>query len=774
MDISPLAALDSPEKREAFLSGLSAPDRLKLDGLLAAELTTVRSVERLEALRGWSPRSYQKALWGYLEGGGKRAVAIWHRRSGKDDVALNWAARAAHERVGEYWHMLPEAAQGRKAIWDAVSPHTGRKRIDQAFPRELRARTREQDMVIQFTNGSLWRVVGSDNYESLLGSTPAGVVFSEWALADPAAWAFIRPILIENNGWAMFITTPRGSNHARTTLTLSQSDPGWFGQVLAAKDTGVFTSDQLAAELKEYQYDYGLEEGAALFDQEYNCSFEAALIGSYYGPYLTRATKDGRIGVIPVDRGALVHTAWDLGVSDASGIWFIQAIGKERRLVAYHETSGVGLDEYARILEDYRQQHKWVYGDHYFPHDIVHRELSNNGLSREDTLRGLGVKVKVVPQSSVMDGINAVRRLLDYAWIDEKRCERGLNALRNYRRAWNEKLKMFADAPLHDWACVTGDTKVLTRYGTYPICNLSETGEVWTPCGWRQYYNPRITRRDASLVEVRFTDGLSVRCTAEHLFLTESGWKFAEHLQKGIAIQSSLTRSRSIGMAASIVFGRAKDTMREAANAFISLFGRPSMVPSLAGVTSTTAATTTSTTDLRIWNACQWASTYRSLGVEGWKRDERIPSIKRRETKPPLGTNPMRDAFGIADMLSAPNLGKNGSAKRGRVWSAVSRSIASFVRMVISKSSALSRARPLVIASVTPLAQRSDVWCLTVPDGGCWSLANGAVTHNSHGADALRTFAAGFREPKERPQAAVKIPTYGQVPTSHRGSGWMR
>ncbi len=317
---------------------------------------------------------------------------------------------------------------------------------------ELRARTREQDMVIQFKSGSLWRVVGSDNYESLLGSTPAGVVFSEWALADPNAWAFLRPILIENGGWAMFITTPRGSNHARTTLSLAQSEPAWFAQVLAAKDTEVFTPAQLAGELKEYQHDYGEEEGEALFEQEYNCSFEAALIGSYYGAYLNRMLKEGRIGSVPIDRAALVHTSWDLGVSDSTAIWFIQCVGKERRLVDYHEASGIGLDEYVRVLEDKRQAHKWVYGRHYFPHDIEVRELGNKGLSRSDTLAGLGVKATVVPLHNVMDGINAARRLLDATWIDEKRCERGLNALRNYRRAWDEKLKMFRDAPLHDWS----------------------------------------------------------------------------------------------------------------------------------------------------------------------------------------------------------------------------------------------------------------------------------------------------------------------------------
>ena len=437
----------------AYVAGLSAAQKADLDRMIEGELGAQLSIRKIEGLRRWSPRSYQAPLWDYLTAGGKRAVAIWHRRSGKDDVALNWTARAAHERVGEYWHLLPEAAQGRKVVWDAVSPHTGRRRIDQAFPVELREKTREQDMVVQFKNGSLWRVVGSDNYESLLGSTPAGVVFSEWALADPNAWAFLRPILMENGGWAIFITTPRGTNHAKTTYDLARSEASWFAQTLRVADTGVFTQDQLDTELRELQHDYGIEEGAALFEQEYNCSFESALVGSYYGPNLGRLAKLGRIGNIPIDRGVLVHTAWDLGISDSTAIWFIQCVGKERRLVDYHEASGVGLDEYARVLEAKAKEHGWIYGIHYFPHDVAHRELGNHGLSRVDTLNSLGIKPKhPAVGCHVNDQVNAVRRLLDAAWIDEKRCERGLNALRNYRREWVEKLKMFADAPKHDWA----------------------------------------------------------------------------------------------------------------------------------------------------------------------------------------------------------------------------------------------------------------------------------------------------------------------------------
>lgn len=434
----------------AYIASLGPKEKAELDKLLAAELKVITTADKFP--HDWKPRYYQQKAWDYLDGGGKRACLIWHRRSGKDDLALNWAAKAAHLRVGEYWHMLPEASQARKAIWDAVSPHTGIRRIDQAFPRDMRANTRKNDMVIEFQNGSLWRVVGSDNYDSLLGSTPAGIVFSEWALADPNAWAFLRPILIENNGWALFITTPRGSNHARKTLDLARSDASWFAEVLSARDTGVFTEKQLVDELKEYQHDYGDDEGNALFEQEYNCSFEAALIGSYYGAYLNRASKEGRIGKIPIDRSLLVHTSWDLGVSDSTGIWFIQRAGREYRIVDYHEGAGVGLDEYARILDEKKAQYKWVYGVHYFPHDMAVRELSNGGRSRADTMQNLGYKPTIVPVSSLMDGVNATRRMLDQAWIDEGRCERGLNALRNYRREWDERLKMFRDNPLHDWA----------------------------------------------------------------------------------------------------------------------------------------------------------------------------------------------------------------------------------------------------------------------------------------------------------------------------------
>jgi phage terminase large subunit len=454
---------------------------------------------------GWSPRPYQEPVWRFLNNGGKRACLIWHRRAGKDSLALNWTAVAADRRPGDYWHMLPEQSQARKAIWDATSPHTGGRLIDQAFPLEMRESTRDLDMLIRFRNGGTWRLVGSDNYNSLVGSTPAGIVFSEWALADPKAEAFLRPMLAESKGWAIYITTPRGTNHARQTYDLAKRDPGrWFAQVLTVDDTGIFSPEEIETELREYQKLYGTDDGNALFAQEYHCSWEGAFVGSYYGAHLLKMLREKRIGNVQPEPGAPVCTAWDLGISDSTAIWFIQRVGREYRLVDYHEGSGVGLDEYARIVQQKAHERRWVYDRHYFPHDVAHRELSNQGRSRVDTLRQLGIKPTVVPVSNVNDGINAVRQILDMAWIDESYCERGLNALRAYRREWSEKLQRFDDRPRHDAASHAADalrtfacgfrdyrdgvmSSRLSGYDRPPIINV---GRGWSGRGGDDRSNP--------------------------------------------------------------------------------------------------------------------------------------------------------------------------------------------------------------------------------------------------------------------------------------------
>lgn len=349
--------------------------------------------------------------------------------------------------------MLPEYAQARRAIWDAVNPHTGIRRIDEAFPVAIRASTNEQQMFIRFINGSTWQVVGSDSYNSLVGSPPVGLVFSEWAIADPAAWAYLRPILLENGGWALFIYTSRGKNHGYKTWQLSQGEPDWYGTRQNAIDTGVFTHEQLAGELREYISDYGEEDGTALFEQEYHCSFDAAVIGAYYGRLLARLDRDKRITSVPYDPSLPVVTGWDLGIDDATAIWYAQVAGREVRIIDYAEYRGKGLTDIAKdvIAKPY------IYSDHYMPHDVDTREMTS-AKTRKETLESLNLRpIRAGSRLPVQDGINAVRNLLPRCVFDEKKCEAGLSALREYRVEYDEKNKTPRKTPLHNWASHPAD-----------------------------------------------------------------------------------------------------------------------------------------------------------------------------------------------------------------------------------------------------------------------------------------------------------------------------
>jgi len=395
----------------------------------------------------WRPRPYQLKLWNYLESGGKRAAAVWHRRAGKDDVALHWAAVAAHQRIGTYWHMLPEAKQARKVIWEAVNPHTGRRRIDDAFPHAIRAGSREDEMIIRFKSGSTWQVVGSDNYNSLVGAPPVGIVMSEYALAKPQAWDFLRPILAENGGWALFIYTARGENHGKDLYDMAKGNEAWFAERLTVEDTKA-----IALAIIEEERRSGMSE--AMIQQEYYCSFSAPVAGSYYGELINKAEAEKRIGIVPYDTGALVTTAWDLGYGDDTAIWFAQIVGREERIIDYYENRGVGLDHYAKVLKE----KPYVYHKHLLPHDGAKGELIAGTTIVKQAQALLGEKnIEVQPRLSVEEGINAGRALLAKCRIDDGRCAQGLKALKLYRRDWNEDRKVFSDRPRHDWTSHAAD-----------------------------------------------------------------------------------------------------------------------------------------------------------------------------------------------------------------------------------------------------------------------------------------------------------------------------
>jgi phage terminase large subunit len=432
----------------------------------------------IELPHKWEPRAYQRGLWRYMHGGGKRSLAVWPRRHGKDEVGMHFAACAAHERIGTYWHLLPQQNQARKAIWDAVNPHTGQRRIDDAFPRELRETTREQDMLIKFKCGSTWQVIGSDNYDALVGTPPIGVVFSEWALSNPQAWSLIRPILLENGGWAMFNTTPRGRNHAYRMAQMADLSEEWFFERLTSEETEVFSDEDLANELEELKAERGPEDGQAIYDQEYMTSWSAALPGAYYGRLIDKLERQGQITRVPHDPARQVHTAWDLGASDQTAIWFLQWNGASWSVIDYLASSGMGPGWYwQQMRADHRAAYD--YGEHLVPHDAAHERMGigmMEATSIAASMELLGMQnVRVVPRTlSVANDINEVRKVLPICYFDAEKCAQGIDGLRSYRREWDEKNKCYKDRPLHDWASNPSDA-----FRTFAMGKPRDVAVIW-------------------------------------------------------------------------------------------------------------------------------------------------------------------------------------------------------------------------------------------------------------------------------------------------------
>lgn len=354
-----------------------------------------------------------------------------------------------YKRVGAYYYLFPTYKQGKKVLWNGMD-RDGFKFTDH-IPEGIRKRTLDQEMLIETNNGSIMQVVGSDNIDSIVGANPVGIVLSEWALQNPAAWDYLRPILAENNGWAIFIYTPRGKNHGWKTLEMARQYPElWYSEVLTAEDTGAIPAHILQQERKEIINKDGND---ALYQQEYMCSFEVPIQGAYYAKQLMQADTDGRISNVPYDTAVEVNTAWDLGIDDAMSIWLYQLCGREIHIIDYLEGSGEGLAYYIKILKE----KPYVYGTHYAPHDIKVRELGT-GKSRLETAKNLGIEFEVARMLPINDGIEAVRNILSRCWFDSSKCEKGLSALRSYHKEWDELHQVFRLKPTHDWSSHGADS----------------------------------------------------------------------------------------------------------------------------------------------------------------------------------------------------------------------------------------------------------------------------------------------------------------------------
>lgn len=406
----------------------------------------------------FTPRDYQKPFLREVEKAvtGKSNVRnflqVWHRRAGKDKVDI---ADVVPSRLIEdpclVKFVYPTLVMGRENLWDGMG--SDGFRYTDHIPDTIRGGEPNQaTMKIPIFNGSLFQISGSDRPDKLRGGNPKMLVFSEWAEQDPYAWDVVEPILRENDGIAIFNTTPKGDNHARALFDYAKNNPNWYVELLTAEDTGIWTPQELenirADIILRFSANGRSEsEAVAYFDQEYMCSFKSPVIGSYYGAAISKAEKEGRVTSVPYVQSIPVDTWWDLGIDDSMTIWFAQYVGQEIHLIDYYENSGEGLGHYAQIL----QERGYIYGRHFGPHDIKVRELGT-GKSRLEVAHALGIRFEAGPQLDIDEGINAARMMFSQCWFDAKKCFRGINAIKNYRKEWDEKNKVFRTMPKHDWA----------------------------------------------------------------------------------------------------------------------------------------------------------------------------------------------------------------------------------------------------------------------------------------------------------------------------------
>jgi phage terminase large subunit len=387
----------------------------------------------------FAPRKYQQPLADAIcDGRYKRAFVLWHRRAGKDILLWNMIIREALQKKALYYYLLPTYAQARKIIWDGIT-NDGMRFINYV-PREAIEGTNGQEMKITLKNGSIIQLIGTDRFDGIRGTNPQGVVFSEFAYQNPIVWEIVRPILTVNNGWAVFNTTPNGKNHAYDMYNMALASDDWFCERLSILDTDVLTAEDMEKERAE-----GMSE--EMIAQEYYCSFDVGTLGSYYAKYVADMQKENRICAVPYEKNVVVDLFLDLGRNDSTSIIFAQTVGKEIRIIDFYEHYGEDVAHYCREL----RSRDYDYGTMYLPHDAFNKRMESMKTIAEQ-FKEAGFNVKRVPNASINNGIQAVRKMFPRFWIDKTRGCDLIRALENYHKEWDEKAKVFRNNPKHDWS----------------------------------------------------------------------------------------------------------------------------------------------------------------------------------------------------------------------------------------------------------------------------------------------------------------------------------
>lgn len=393
----------------------------------------------LEVELSYHPRPYQLNAIKALNSGVKRVVMCWNRRSGKDLTIFNWCIYKLLQEVCTCYYVMPTYSQAKKVIWDALT--IDGKRIIDYIPAQLIAQKNSQEMKIRLVNGSMMQLIGSDNIDSLMGTNPKIVVFSEYALQDPSAWDFIRPILAVNGGYAIFISTPRGKNHFWELYRSASISKDWFCEKLTIEDTKVLTREQYENELKE-----GMSEELAL--QEYYCSFDRGIDGSVYSKLIYKMRGEERICSIPHDPYKVTNSAWDIGWNDPSAVLFFQIEGNYINIIDAESYNASTLAEWAKIIKD----KPYNYGVHLFPHDVDNIDGLGSGCTRKEILRELGINATTVPKHAISDAIEATKKILASKVRISSKCNDLLKSLEYYHYEWDDKHKVYGRQPRHDWS----------------------------------------------------------------------------------------------------------------------------------------------------------------------------------------------------------------------------------------------------------------------------------------------------------------------------------
>lgn len=388
-------------------------------------------------------REYQEPIISYMRNGGKRAVWVAHRRSGKDVTCWQFLVEEAIENVGLYYYCLPEFTHARRVIWEGIL-NDGMRFMD-LIPSEAVQSKNESQMKIELLNGSIIQLVGSDQYDRLVGTNPKGIVFSEYSITHPMAWLIMRPILAANGGWAIFNGTPRGKNHFHDILQQAKSESGWFWSVDTVRTTKCISDEVLAKEKREMDID--------IYNQEYECSFDAASKGAYYSEQIMALREQKRICKVPYDSKLMVYTAFDPGDAVTSLVFF-QVYGKELRIIDAEEFYSPSVEQIFTFLNN----KPYKYARHYLPFDATVSQMAT-GMSILDQLRKLGLQnaISLPQQKSKMDGIMLVKTAFPSFWLDESLEKKVLEPLSNYAPKYSELRRTYSDEPEHNWASHMSD-----------------------------------------------------------------------------------------------------------------------------------------------------------------------------------------------------------------------------------------------------------------------------------------------------------------------------